>query len=251
MNWAVYTPPPPLAGHIEMLWLYEGYSVAHAQEWLLPTGSMELIVDLRSNAAVMVGAYSKRGLLDTSQAISVIGAHFHPGGAFAFLQVPADALHNLDADLGDLWPPHQAAELRERLLAAPDSRCKFALLERALLARLKQARDPAVAFAISAFRRGTPVANVAEQIGVSQRTFINRFAREVGMTPKLYSRVRRFNRAVRMVHGKSEVDWSDVALACGYFDQPHLIRDFHAFAGMTPAAYLSLKTEHLNHVPVV
>ena len=88
------------------------------------------------------------------------------------------------------------------------------------------------------------------QIGTSQRTFINTFAREVGMTPKLYSRVRRFNRALRMVHRREDVDWTDVALACGYFDQSHLIRDFRAFAGLSPSSYLALRTEHFNHVPV-
>lgn len=125
----------------------------------------------------------------------------------------------------------------------------MATLEAALLQRLERPRNPAVAFAIRRFRRATSVAAVAQEIGLSQRTFINLFAREVGMTPKLYCRVRRFNRALRMVHRREDVDWAEVALACGYFDQPHMIRDFRAFADLTPSKYLELRTEHLNHVP--
>lgn len=243
-------PGPPLSEYVALLWGDEAYAPPHKQEWLLPTGSMDLIVDFRANASVWVGAYSRPGLLDTSQPVSVMGAHFHPGGAFAFLNIPGDELHNRDVDLTDVWPAVEAQVLRERLLAAPTPQRKLAVLEEALLARLKRARNASVSFAIDAFRRGARVAEVAGKIGTSQRTFINVFAREVGMTPKLFCRVRRFNRALRMVHKSADVDWTDVALACGYFDQPHLIRDFNAFAGLSPTAYLDLRTEHLNHVPV-
>ena len=243
-------PGPPLSEHVALLWGEEAYAPGHAQEWLLPTGSMDLIVDFRANASLMVGAYSRPGLLDTSQPVSVMGAHFHPGGAFAFLSVPVDELHNRDVDLNDVWPAVEARVLRERLLAAPTPQRKLAVLEEALVARLKRAGNRAIVFAIGEFRRGARVAEVASRIGVSQRTFINSFAREVGMTPKLFCRVRRFNRALRMVHRRDDVDWTDVALACGYFDQPHLIRDFKAFSGLSPTAYLELRTEHLNHVPV-
>jgi AraC-like DNA-binding protein len=244
-----HVPGPPLSEHVGLLWLHDGYIAGHAQERLLPTGSMNLIVGLRDETALFVGAHSQPGLLDTSQAISVIGAYFQPGGAFPFLNLPASELHNLDVELGDLWPAHEACAIRERLHAAPMER-KLAVLECALLERLRRPRNPFVAFAIRELRRGQQVKPVAEQIGVSQRTFINAFAREVGMTPKLFSRVKRFQRALRMVHGRADVDWSEVALACGYFDQPHFNRDFREFSGLTPSEYLERRTPHLNHVPV-
>ena len=244
-----HVPGPPLSEHVALLWLYDGYVAGHAQERLLPTGSMNLIVGLRDETALFVGAYSEPGLLETSSAISVIGAYFHPGGAFPFLTLPADELHNLDVNLDDIWPPAEARELRERLFAAPLEK-KIAVLERALIERLRRPRNPFVDFALGEFRRALPVKAVADRIGVSQRTFIQTFAREVGMTPKLFCRVKRFQRALRMVHGRADVDWSEVALACGYFDQPHLNRDFREFSGLTPSRYLEMRTEHLNHVPV-
>lgn len=245
----VRVPGPPLSEHVSLLWLYDGYVAGHAQERLLPTGSMNLIVGVRDDLALFVGPYSQPGLLDTSRSISVVGAYFQPAGAFPFLTLPANELHNLGVNLEDIWPAAEAREVRERLQAAPMER-KLAVLEQALLERLRRPCNPFVTYAVRELRRGQAVKDVAARVGVSQRTFINAFAREVGMTPKLFCRVKRFQRALRMVHGREDVDWSEVALACGYFDQPHFNRDFREFSGLTPSQYLALRTPHLNHVPV-
>jgi len=71
----------------------------------------------------------------------------------------------------------------------------------------------------------------------------------VGLTPKLFSRIRRFQKVLAGVEDASEVDWARVALSCGYFDQAHFIHDFRAFAGVNPSTYLRYRT-HRNHVAV-
>jgi AraC-like DNA-binding protein len=73
----------------------------------------------------------------------------------------------------------------------------------------------------------------------------------VGLTPKLFCRVRRFQRVLRRIGTGRPVEWAAVAVDCGYFDQAHFIRDFHAFSGINPSAYLAGRTEHLNHVPLL
>jgi len=95
------------------------------------------------------------------------------------------------------------------------------------------------------------VRDVARRVGLSQRRFIQVFAAAVGLTPKLYGRVRRFQRARASVRDTPAPDWARVAAECGYFDQSHLIRDFRAFAGLTPEEYLRRRSEHVlhNHVP--
>ena len=67
----------------------------------------------------------------------------------------------------------------------------------------------------------------------------------------MFDRVSRFQRVVQIAHGTDEIDWADLALDCGYYDQAHFIHEFQAFAGITPSVYLESRTEHLNHVPMV
>ena len=141
--------------------------------------------------------------------------------------------------------------MRERLGAAPVSE-KFVILEDALLDRLVRParRHPVVPYALAELSRpGVAVRAVAEQAGLSHRRLVEVFRAEVGMTPKLYSRVRRFQKA-RLLALKAP-DWARVAADCGYFDQSHLIRDFLEFSGLTPAEYLRRQSEQVmpNHIP--
>lgn len=110
-----------------------------------------------------------------------------------------------------------------------------------------------MAYALGEFRRlphARTIAEVTRRVGLSPRRFIQVFKEEVGLTPKLFCRVRRFQKAIRRVYRGETVDWADVALACGYFDQAHFIKDFRAFSGLTPAAYLARPGRHPNHVPI-
>jgi len=93
------------------------------------------------------------------------------------------------------------------------------------------------------------VEDVTAQIGLSSRRFIEIFRNQVGLTPKLYCRIRRFQRVLAAIDDASDVDWTGVALKCGYFDQAHFIHDFRAFSGVSPTMYLRHRT-HRNHVAV-
>jgi AraC-like DNA-binding protein len=83
-----------------------------------------------------------------------------------------------------------------------------------------------------------PVADVVQGTGLSLRRFGELFGSEVGLSPKAFCRIRRFNEVLRRVERSTDVDWADVAASCGYFDQAHFNHDFRAFAGLTPSAYL-------------
>jgi AraC-like DNA-binding protein len=208
-----------------------------------------------TRGALLVGAQSEFFVIDTAEQACVIGVHFKPGGAFPFFKLPASELHNQHVSLDLLWG-RGACEVRERLLEASTPEDKFRILEESLLAHSAKPllRHPAVSYALREFgnRRDTPsIADVTGQIGLSSRRFIDVFSDEVGLTPKLFCRVRRFQKVLRSIGTGGEVDWTDVALACGYFDQAHFIHDFRAFSGLSPTAYVAHRTEHLNHVPIL
>jgi AraC-like DNA-binding protein len=73
--------------------------------------------------------------------------------------------------------------------------------------------------------------------GLSHTKFIQLFREHVGLTPKLFCRVRRFRTLLNRIEKGLPVNWAGLAADCGYFDQAHLIRDFRAFAGITPIDY--------------
>jgi AraC-like DNA-binding protein len=265
-----YIPQQPLADFVELLWYCDGLAPPHPKERVLPMGAMQLVINLRDDplrnydrqhtdrfqsyrGPLLCGPRSEYSVIDTASQVSSMGVFFKPGGAFPFLGVPASELHNLDLSLEMLWKD-KADELHDRLLKAKTPTARFHILEQALLARAarRRGRHPAVTFALREFQRvpyERTIASVSEHIGLSARRFIQVFHDQVGLTPKLYCRVRRFQEALRLIGDRQSLDWTALALTCGYFDQAHFIHDFRAFSGLSPGAYRALRGEHQNHVP--
>jgi AraC-like DNA-binding protein len=249
---------PPCAAlreYVDSLWITDGYVPpgAHRQERILPSGQSNLVIDLLGGPPILGGAYSQAFALDTAAQFAVAGVCFKPGGAYPFISAPLAELTNGHAPLDALWG-RWAEELRERVLAAPTPSCQLDALERVLIERLGRGRRgrPEVAYALAAFCRtpGTAkLAEVTEQIGLSHRRFLDLFAAEVGLTPKVFCRVRRFHRSISHVAAGRRVDWTALALDCGYHDQAHFIHDFRAFSGASPT-YYELHRIGVNHLAV-
>jgi AraC-like DNA-binding protein len=271
MLYRAYIPPPPLSHFVELFWYYEGSTVTHEQERILPDGMTELVIDLgddnlrvydaenpqrvqRFPGAVICGPHSQPFVIDTANQVAIIGVHFKAGGAFPFFRFPASELHDTHISLEDAWGL-SAYDLRGQLLEAQTVESRFAILEVFLMAHVAHSltRHPAVDYALQALRcdpTTQTIRDVTVKIGFSHKRFIQLFSKEVGLTPKLFSRVVRFQHVLRQIGRGQSVDWADMALAHGYFDQAHFIHDFQSFSGLTPAIYLAQKTEHLNHVPL-
>jgi AraC-like DNA-binding protein len=264
---AVHAPAAPLSAFIANLWALSD-APSHAKERIVPSGTLELVVNLREDefriydatagerfqrfsGAMVSGAYDSAFVIDTAAHASIIGVHFKPGGAWPFLGVPPGALGAAHVDLETLWGT-AARELREALCGCPCPRRRFQLLEAALLARLSRPsrRHAAVQVALAKLSRGSSVRDVVTHVGLSHRRLVEIFTAQVGMTPKLFGRVQRFQRAAALTH-QATPDWSKLAAECGYFDQSHLIRDFVAFTGLSPSEFVRhssplVKENHLR-----
>ncbi len=246
----------PLSRFVDFFWLAEGYVQSHAAERVLPTGCVDLILSLDEHhkVDVVAGARSQSIVIDTSRPLSFIGVRFLPGGAFPFLGLPVGELQDVSVEPAVLWGP-RARTLREKLLHTPAPQARFDILERFLLERLHEARDrhPAVQYAIQAIgdsEGAASVASIVKHTGLSARRFIATFRDEVGLAPKVFCRLARFRRVIGQLRAVDSVDWADIAVGCGYFDQPHFIHDFRAFAGVSPSAYLRQRTASTNHLRV-
>ncbi len=229
----------------------------HAHERALPTGTVELVFNLHANQqfgeAVICGPHASYFVLDTSVPSSVIGVHFKPGGAAAFLGAPAGEFADRHVDLSDVWGA-RARELRERLVEAGSEGPRFAMLEEALLARIRRPLlpHPAVAHAVLQLMTEPTLMKIEElrkDAGYSPKHFIELFRDSVGLAPKLFSRIRRFQGVLERLAGGERVEWAGVAADGGFYDQSHLNREFRAFAGTTPGEYRPL-ADRPNHVPV-
>jgi AraC-like DNA-binding protein len=233
-----------LSGFVDYFWMYSGYAQPHRRERVLPAGAVELVFRINADgtyASGVAGPRSTAMLLDTSQPFSVIAVHFKPGGGFPFFGVPVRELRNQSVDLELLWG-RAAASVRDRLwdAQAPDTR--FAILEQALNDSAREFEcDAAVRYAHREFERSDGamrVTDVVGKAGVSWNRLLDSFQSEVGLTPKAFCRLQRFNAALTAVDGRGEVNWTEVALACGYFDQAHFNHDFRDFTGLSPSDYL-------------
>lgn len=269
---AHYIPTPPLSEFVSVMWYWDGYIQPHAHERILPDGCMTIAFSIEersllkprpgnsapaSDAAgqVICGPRSSPMVLETADMVTTLGIQFKPGGGFPFLRMPAGELRDLCIPLDDVFGA-AARSLRERLLECAGPPQMFAAAEQWLLSHLARSleKHPAVEYATQQFVHGAltqPLSRVLDRIGYSQRHFNQLFADEVGLTPKRFLRVRRFQQVIGSISNQSSVDWADLALRCGYYDQPHFVHDFRGFCGLTPAAYLAHRTPHLNHVPIL
>jgi len=252
-----YQPGPPLNEFIDNFWLIEG-GQARRLEKILPCGTSELVVNLKNDeihihdpqqperyrrfsGAVFSGTYSQSFICNGLQHEAIMGVHFKAGGAFPFLNTEASELTNEHANLADLWGG-SGVELRERLCTAATPQQRFRLMESVLKRRLLcHTRDQAqmnVALKMFAMGgNGALVRAVSRELGFSQRRFIQVFSSHVGLTPKMFCRILRFQRARVSAERLKAPDWAELAVACGYFDQSHLIKDFKEFSGSTPYVY--------------
>jgi transcriptional regulator GlxA family with amidase domain len=165
--------------------------------------------------------------------------------------VPAGELAGRHTPLQDLWGP-SAVEARERLSEAGGLQRKLDVFEALLAARLPTVRGlhPAVAQALERFTTTADVRQAVKESGYSHRRFIALFQRGLGLTPKLYCRVLRFQEALEQVAAHTAASLVEVALDVGYSDQAHFNREFREFAGVSPGEYRELAPAFPHHVPI-
>ncbi|MFL6426876.1 MAG: DUF6597 domain-containing transcriptional factor [Acidobacteriaceae bacterium] len=266
-----YKPEGILGALVDCLWYWEGAPAPHRQERLLPQGQAAMILNLRDDpiaiyedeggarscgTAVFSGARSNCFTIDCDQQERVVGVQFVAGGACPFFGMPMLELEDASFDMADLWG-RKAAWMRERVLAAKTPRAMLQVLAACLEERLHLTQlnalqlHPAVVYIanqLDTCNGPARVQIVMGTIGMSQRRAAQLFHEQVGLSPKTFHRVRRFQHTLQRLRGVRQVNWAELALDCGYYDQAHLSHDFRQIAGMTPSAYLAAATEHLNHV---
>jgi AraC-like DNA-binding protein len=265
-------PAPPLDQCVRILWYARVPHAAHSRERILPTGSAQIIMNLardylldcpegrpeqRMAASSIVGARSVYEIVDTSDMADLIGIVVAPGKLSRLVADAADLFSNRGVALEAVWGS-KANLLRERLLELATPQERLLCLEGFLAERLARPRrqdgslrESAVRFALVEFARAPlarRVGEVARNVGWSERRFSQVFREDVGLTPKVWCRIQRFQRAVRQLHAGGEVRWAELALDCGFYDQSHFANEFRAFSGIDATTYSARRTIWANHI---
>jgi AraC-like DNA-binding protein len=261
---------PPLDGFIDFLWYWEGEAPLHAKDIITASRSFGMQIDLTTDRAYwydgenyehanplrgmsLAGAQRAPFAINAHQP-KIMGVSFLPGGAFPFFGPAAHEFGETHTALTDIWG-RDAERLHQRLVQAPTPNDKFAILETALVSLAPRAFEhhPAVAMALERFERSPHRASVGAMVRaaeIDQKKFIRLFTSEVGMTPKLYLRVARFERVIDRIHFAKHVDWWDIVEQYGYYDQSHFIRDFKEFTGIAPTEWLGQRGPYPHHIPL-
>lgn len=181
-------------------------------------------------------------LIEQCGDIHLVGVRFRAGGLAAFLPAPMYELSDLTLDV-DSALGQAAGELEGRLYdAARDSEMQTALLDDFFLKRLTL--PPAYDFChfiagrIEAAGGDVRLERLAREAGYSLRSIDRFFRAAFGVSPKFYARIIRFQRALTTLARQPEANLPNLALACGYYDQPHFAKEFSAFAGEAPGRYV-------------
>lgn len=214
---------------------------------VLPDGRIDLVFQLgalpahdQDGRAYVVGPMRVPSDIRYDGRPLVLGVRFLPGAARALVPPPADELVDRTLDLESIW--RNVPSLLDALASAGDGATRLATLERALADRVRTdvSAEP-MALVIERAAGRTDIAALARAAGLSERQLQRRFRERVGLTPRMARRIARFSHATRILRRAPDTSWPELMHVCGFYDQPHLIREFRAFAGTTPTRFIAAR----------
>ena len=262
-------PSPPLAGCIRMLWYASATGLTHARERVLPNGCAQIIISLARESltdcgadsgeealgmarpmapAILAGPRRRYDVIHTQDLSELVGIIFRPGGLGPWLRQPAGLFAEQSLSLDAIFP---SQPIRDHLRELRSPIQKLAALDALLTDRLRgrvAERRPATVAALCALRQNS-VRHTSTLSGMSERRLHQIFCEDVGLSPKVWSRVDRFQRILGELYTGADMPWDQLALACGYYDQSHFSNDFRGFSGIDPSTYSRHRGLWRNHIP--
>jgi AraC-like DNA-binding protein len=263
MNYRQITPSAAVRRFVSCYWtLEDGSPSLLSVQRIVPDGCPELTLNLGNPFEshgdgrwttqpeyFVAGQTTGPMLVRPGGPARIIGVRFRPYGAAQLLRLPIQALTGLVVPLADV-----SAAWYQRLECLRELRSTARQLEVVdqVLSRFVEQRneaDSVVTAAVNAIMEAETVPDVtkvAALAGLSLRQFQRRFNDEVGIAPKLFCRIQRFQRVFQALDSP-RFTWVNAAVHCGYYDQAHLIRDFRDFSGEPPVALLAAESDLATH----
>ena len=260
MRYQQFDPLPHLAAYIKFFWTLEHAPSDETINWerVLPDGCVELVFhyghvfqrkDKNNRAhiqerASIIGQIDKYIEIAPTGKTGILAVRFYPQGVQAFLNFPALELTGTSAGL-DIIFGKAANALEDQLLHAKDQQERIFLLQHFLSKQLQknqhQQKDELVAACLTQVMHtngNVSVRQLATEMKISERQLERRFSSTIGLSPKLFSRIIRFQNIFKLMEAKQHIkSLTSLSHEAGYYDQAHFIRDFKGFSGINPSHY--------------
>lgn len=254
-SFKVITPSPILAPYVQRYWILESASVSGLPQRIIPNGCIELMFNRGDNMtfgsdhnihpdSFIKGLRTNYYELIPKRNIHLISVCFTPLGAKTFFSIPLAEFNGKSIDALTLGDP-LLADLSKRIADTTHEKLCIDYIEQFLLQRFQPLKDynqKRISTTIHAINHQVEVniTSLADMCCVSYRQFIRIFTEHIGLNPKEYLRIVRFQRSLSVLQHQPDASFTDVAYRCGYYDQPHFINEFKAFTGSTPTEYLQI-----------
>jgi AraC-like DNA-binding protein len=267
----LHIPAFPLNQFIESFIYYRDFNPVHTIDRFLPDGNVNVVIDLTDYPKFIYDNETLKEIqacrnvwfsgirnnyisIPSGRDSEMFVINFHKGKAYPFVQMPLHELTDSVVD-GDLVLTPEIMNMREMILSHTAISQKFICAENYLLKQFgrKLEPNPFTDYAVNKILQSphqTTIENLSNKVGYSQKHFIQLFKESVGLTPKGFLKIMRFQKALMEIETSKKINWPGIALESGYYDQAHFINDFKSFSGFTPAQYLLLKNDQLNYVPI-
>lgn len=271
MIYQVHIPRAPLNDFIDVFIYFERVERDHTIDRFLPNGDTEILIDFHDTPQFIYDNNSLREIqachhvwasglrtepitIPSGNGAAMMVIAFKKGMAAPFFPFPMEEIADCVVDADLIWGS-DFGDLREKLLDEKDIGKRFELVEQFLILRFAAVLNvnPCIAFAVEEMTRRPDrlsIARMNQKIGYSQKHFTEMFRKHIGITPKSYLKIMRFQKAVRTIDAAASIEWDMVAQECGFYDQAHFINDFKHFSGFTPEQYSKIHTNYQNYIPV-
>lgn len=186
--------------------------------------------------------------ISVSGNIDMIAVIFHPLGTLPFIKLPLTETFNQYLDINTIQDSG-LNELKTMISCEEDTTECILMIEHLLLSRIREVNDynyQKISGSIQSIQEqtGTNVSDLADKACLGYRHFKRVFTQYIGMSPKEFIKVIRFQKTLYTLQNNPAIDMAQLAYDCGFYDHPHLVKDFKTMSGCTPTEYVSSRKPH-------
>ena len=262
--------PSHLSKYLVDIIYHRDFQPAHNKDRYLPDGTINIVFEFTGTPKyiykkdtdqkiqecrdVWFSGVQKNFLTISSESEEMMVIVFKPGAGFPLLSKSVSEYTDKVIQAEEVFGL-SIKKLHTSLKSIEKAEDKFQVIENWLEEQLSEDDfyTNIIQYAIDAIENSPTQINLSElsdKLGYSQKQFIQLFKKYVGITPKQFHRIVRFNEILTAVENKEEISWTIIAADCGYFDQAHFIKDFQSFSGINPKKYIKDIEDFPNFLPV-